>query len=247
MKRLTIATGLVLAILTACVNSHRLPPDTPFFTESLNLYNTSKEEVLRRKIQQRAYKDLTLLIVFSPRPLRKGFDLQNCGEISDKNAKPLEQSRQNLCNYYLKFLGSISKMNLQFSPYRFDKPLSSSQKEKLANNNTVGVVYIKRTNTAVLIKHIDRHNVYERIETWFLPFIAGLKCNWAGIDVEQWAKPNENDPAAQTGLANIDMRKKPESLDSSLIAGYTFSGNYRYNILDHFPHLILSLQKPIEN
>jgi hypothetical protein len=242
MKRLTIATGLILAILTACARPHRLPPDSPFFAEFLNLYNTSKEEALRQKIQQGAYKDLTLLIVLSPRPLQTGFDLQNCGEISDKKGKPLEQSRQNLCNYYLKFLLSISKMNLQFSPYRFDKPLSRSQKEKLANNNTVGVVYIKRTNTAVLVKHLDRHNVYERIETWFLPFITGLKCNWAGIDVEQWAKPNDNYPTAQTGLANIDMKKKTEPLDSSLIAGYTFSDNYRYNILDHFPHLILSLQ-----
>lgn len=242
MKRLTIAIGLILAILTACALPHRLPPDTPFFTEFLDIYNTGQEKALRQKIQKGAYKDLTLLIVLSPRPLQTGFDLQNCGEISDKNGKPLEQSRQNLCNYYLKFLRSISKMNLQFSPYRFDKPLSRSQKEKLADKNTVGIVYIKRTNTAVMVERLNRHNVYEKIQTWFLPFIKGLRCNWAGIDVEQWAKPDDNSPATQTGFANIDMKKKAESLDSSLIAGYTFSDNYRYNILDHFPHLVLSLQ-----
>jgi hypothetical protein len=242
MKRLAIAIGFILATLTACVKPHSRHPATPFFTKFLNLYNPSKEEALRHKIQQGAYKDLTLLIVLSPRPLQKGFDLQNCGEINDKNGKPLEQSRQELCIYHMKFLRSIADINLQFSPYRFDKPISRNQKEELVNKNTVGVVYIKRTNTAVLVKRLDRHNVYEKIETWFLPFIKGLKCNWAGIDAEQWAKPDDNYPAAQTGLANIDMKKKAASIDSFLVAGYTFSDNYRFNILDHLPRLILTIK-----
>lgn len=241
MKRLAVAIGFILALLTACVKPHHQKPDTPFFTEFINLYNPSKEEALRHKIQQEAYEDLTLLVLLSPRPLQTGFDLQNCGEINDKNGKPLEQSRQNLCIYYMNFLHNITRINLQFSPYRFDKPLNKNQKEELAKKNTVGVVYIKRTNTAVLVKRLDRHNVSEKIETWFLPFIKGLECNWAKITVEQWAKPDGNYPAAP-GLANIDMKKKTESLDSSLVAGYTFSDNYRYNILDHLPRLIFSIK-----
>lgn len=240
MKHISI--GLLLVFCAGCALTPAHRASAPFYTETIDLYDIKTENTFRAKIRDRDYKDLTLLIVLSPRPLKSGFDLQNCGEINDETGKPLEASRRNLCDYHLVFLSSIARTRLEFSPYRFDKPINEDEKRNIAKKNTVGVLYIKRTNSAVLAGYNDRHDVFERIETWFLPFIKGLRCNWAGIDVEQWAKPDANITPGRTGLANIDMSKGTTLIDSSLVAGYTFSDNYRYNILDHLPGLVLTSQ-----
>ncbi len=239
MKHIFI--GILLVFCAGCLLTPAHPPPTaPFYTETLDLYDIKTEDALLANIRDRDYEDLTLLIVLSPRPLQSGFDLQNCGEVNNETGKPLEQSRRNLCAYHLEFLQSIAKIKLEFSPFRFDKPINEAGQEDIAKKNTVGVLYIKRTNTAILAGYSERHDVSERIETWFLPFIKGVRCNWAGIDVEQWAKPDTSITPGQTGLANIDMRKGTTLIDSSLVAGYTFSSNYRYNILDHLPNLVIS-------
>ena len=217
------------------------PKTTPFATDFLTLYQPETAKNIRLRIEAGEYSDLTLLIVLSPRQLQSGFDLQNCGDIGTAPNKPLEESRGNLCSYYLKFLRSIAKVHLEYSPYRFDKLLGQEEREILVGKKAIGAVYFKRTNKAVLVESLGRHNVYERMETWFLPFIEGLECNWAGLNVEQWAKPKTETPG-HAGLANIDMTKEAVPIDSSLVAGYTFSDNYRYNILDTLPHLLLTIR-----
>lgn len=231
-----------LLIVSGCRTLQSPQESGPFFTRFVNLYDSKTEDRVCLKIQVKDYEGLTMLIVLSPRTLHNGFDLHDCGKINNETDRPLEESRKKLCANRLKFLSNIAKIHLEFSPYRFDRPLKKQERKILAGKRVVGAIYLKRTNTAVLVKRIDRHNVYERIETWFLPFIKGLECNWAGINIEQWAKPDSEKTPGHAGLANIDMKENAGPIDASLVAGYTFSDNYRYNIFDHLPHLVFTIR-----